>query len=84
MYVNKLGIRPQEISTQVLPRDLHAEYFASMALIATSIEKFATESVDCKKSETKEKLKSFLLKGKKGLPQCRTNAILLVQKIWRD
>lgn len=43
-YVCKqLGIRPQEISTQVLPRDLHAEYFSAMALIATSIERFATE-----------------------------------------
>ena len=80
---NKLGIRPQEISTQVLPRDLHAEYFASMALIATSIEKFATEIRGLQKSETRE-VEEFLLKGKKGLPQCRTNAILLVQKIWRD
>ena len=51
---NKLGIRPQEISTQVLPRDLHAEYFASMALIATSIEKFATEIRGLQKSETRE------------------------------
>lgn len=33
-----LGIRAQEISTQVLPRDLHAEYVSAMALIATSIE----------------------------------------------
>ncbi|WP_373470876.1 lyase family protein, partial [Carnobacterium alterfunditum] len=38
-----LGTRAQEISTQVLPRDLHAEYVATMSLIATSIEKFATE-----------------------------------------
>lgn len=50
----KLGIRPQEVSTQVLPRDLHAEYFASMSLIATSIERFATEIRGLQKSETRE------------------------------
>ncbi|VTS81345.1 adenylosuccinate lyase [Enterococcus gallinarum] len=62
---NKLGIRPQEISTQVLPRDLHAEYFASMALIATSIEKFATEIRGLQKSETRE-VEEFFAKGQKG------------------
>ncbi|MCT3441490.1 adenylosuccinate lyase, partial [Limosilactobacillus fermentum] len=31
----KLGLRPQEISTQVLPRDLHAEYVAAIALVGT-------------------------------------------------
>lgn len=62
---NNLGIRPQEISTQVLPRDLHAEYFASMALIATSIEKFATEIRGLQKSETRE-VEEFFAKGQKG------------------
>ncbi|WP_240078088.1 adenylosuccinate lyase [Enterococcus gallinarum] len=62
---NKLGIRPQEISTQVLPRDLHAEYFASMALIATNIEKFATEIRGLQKSETRE-VEEFFAKGQKG------------------
>ncbi len=37
----KLGTRAQEISTQVLPRDLHAEYFNTMALISTSLERMA-------------------------------------------
>ena len=46
--VQKLGIRPQEISTQILSRDLHADYISTIALIATSIEKFATETVDYK------------------------------------
>ena len=61
----KLGIRPQEISTQVLPRDLHAEYLATMALIATSIEKFATEIRGLQKSETRE-VEEFFAKGQKG------------------
>ena len=77
---NKLGIRPQEISTQVLPRDLHAEYFASMALIATSIEKFATEIRGLQKSETRE-VEEFFAKGHQ---LCLIKEILLVQKIWRD
>ncbi|MBL1230353.1 adenylosuccinate lyase [Enterococcus sp. BWB1-3] len=61
----KLGIRPQEISTQILPRDLHAEYFSSIALIATSIEKFATEIRGLQKSETRE-VEEFFAKGQKG------------------
>lgn len=60
-----LGIRPQEISTQVLPRDLHAEYFSSLALIATSIERFATEIRGLQKSETRE-VEEFFAKGQKG------------------
>ncbi|MCC5895398.1 MAG: adenylosuccinate lyase [Alkalibacterium sp.] len=61
----KLGTRPQEISTQVLPRDLHAEYLSSIALIATSIEKFATEIRGLQKSETREVEEGFA-KGQKG------------------
>lgn len=60
-----LGIRAQEISTQVLPRDLHAEYLSAMALIATSIEKFATEIRGLQKSETRE-VEEFFSKGQKG------------------
>lgn len=61
----KLGLRAQEISTQVLPRDLHAEYLSAMALIATSIEKFATEIRGLQKSETRE-VEEFFAKGQKG------------------
>ncbi|AQP53272.1 adenylosuccinate lyase [Vagococcus penaei] len=61
----KLGIRAQEISTQVLPRDLHAEYLATIALIGTSIEKFATEIRGLQKSETRE-VEEFFAKGQKG------------------
>lgn len=61
----KLGTRPQEISTQVLPRDLHADYVSAIALIATSIEKFATEIRGLQKSETREVEEGFA-KGQKG------------------
>ncbi|EEW37796.1 adenylosuccinate lyase [Granulicatella adiacens ATCC 49175] len=61
----KLGIRPQEISTQILARDLHADYISTIALIATSIEKFATEIRGLQKSETRE-VEEFFAKGQKG------------------
>ena len=61
----KLGIRPQEISTQILSRDLHADYLSTIALIATSIEKFATEIRGLQKSETRE-VEEFFAKGQKG------------------
>ncbi|WP_314060152.1 adenylosuccinate lyase [uncultured Vagococcus sp.] len=62
---DKLEIRAQDISTQVLPRDLHAEYISAMAIIATSIEKFATEIRSLQKSETRE-VEEFFAKGQKG------------------
>lgn len=62
---DKLGTRPQEISTQVLPRNLHAEYISTIALIATSVEKFATEIRGLQKSETREVEEGFA-KGQKG------------------
>ena len=61
----KLGIRAQEISTQVLPRDLHAEYFATLALIGSSIERFATEIRGLQKSECRE-VEEYFAKGQKG------------------
>ena len=62
---NKLGIRPQEISTQVLPRDLHAEYIAALALIATSLEEFATEIRSLQRTEIHE-VEEHFSKGQKG------------------
>ena len=61
----KLGIRAQEVSSQVLPRDLHAEYMATLALIATSLEEFATEIRGLQKSETRE-VEEYFAKGQKG------------------
>ena len=62
---DKLGIRAQEISSQVLPRDLHAEYLSVLALIATSLEEFATEIRGLQKSETRE-VEEYFAKGQKG------------------
>ncbi|MDO1605216.1 adenylosuccinate lyase [Lactobacillus sp. YT155] len=65
MVCEELGIRPQEISTQVLPRDLHAEYVQTMALIATSIERFALEVRHLQRTEVRE-AEEFFAAGQKG------------------
>ena len=57
-----LGIRAQEVSTQVLPR---AEYLAAMALIATSVERFATEIRGLQKTEQRE-VEEYFAAGQKG------------------
>ncbi len=61
----KLGLNPAPISTQTLQRDRHAEYMASLALIATSIEKFAVEIRGLQKSELRE-VEEYFAKGQKG------------------
>ncbi|WP_102272815.1 adenylosuccinate lyase [Cytobacillus massiliigabonensis] len=61
----KLGLQPAPISTQTLQRDRHAHYMSTIALIATSIEKFATEIRGLQKSETRE-VEEFFAKGQKG------------------
>lgn len=61
----KLGTKPAPISTQTLQRDRHAEYMASLALIATSLDKFATEIRALQKSEFREVEEAFA-KGQKG------------------
>ncbi|AZB41461.1 adenylosuccinate lyase [Bacillus sp. FJAT-42376] len=61
----KLGLKPAPISTQTLQRDRHADYMSTLALIATSIEKFAVEVRGLQKSETRE-VEEFFAKGQKG------------------
>ncbi|WP_125770023.1 adenylosuccinate lyase [Companilactobacillus furfuricola] len=62
---NKLGIRAQEVSTQVLPRDLHAEYITAMAIIATSVERFALEVRHMQRTEVRE-AEEYFAAGQKG------------------
>ncbi|MRX72652.1 adenylosuccinate lyase [Bacillus lacus] len=61
----KLGLTAAPISTQTLQRDRHADYMATLALIATSIEKFAVEVRGLQKSETRE-VEEYFAKGQKG------------------
>jgi len=65
-YVCKnLGLESAKVSTQILQRDRHAEYMTSLAIIASSLEKFATEIRHLQKTEALELEESFT-KGQKG------------------
>ena len=61
----KLKLKPEPISTQVIPRDRHAYYFSVLGIIAGSIERFATEIRHLQRSEVYE-LQEFFSKGQKG------------------
>ena len=65
-YVTEqLGIRAQEISTQILPRDLHAHYIQTVGLIATSVERFALQIRHMQRTEVHE-VEEHFNKGQKG------------------
>ncbi|AQW20820.1 adenylosuccinate lyase [Lentilactobacillus curieae] len=68
-----LGIRNQEITSQVLPRDLHADYISTLALIATGLEEFATEIRGLQRSEIHEVEEHFNAgqKGSSAMPHKR-------------
>src|SRR6185436_17054518 len=51
---NKLGLSPEPISTQVIPRDRHAMYFATLAVVASSLERLATEVRHLQRTEVLE------------------------------
>ena len=61
----KLGLRVEPISTQVIPRDRHAQFFSTLAVIASSIERFATEIRHLQRTEVLE-VEEFFGKKQKG------------------
>src|SRR6266404_1785065 len=61
----KLGLRPAPIATQVVQRDLHAEFISTLALVGASIERWATEFRHLQRTEVLE-LEEFFAKGQKG------------------
>ncbi|GAB5350974.1 adenylosuccinate lyase [Qipengyuania sp. 483] len=61
----KLGLKPEPVSTQVIPRDRHAMYFATLAVIAGSIERLAVEVRHLQRTEVLE-AEEFFSKGQKG------------------
>jgi adenylosuccinate lyase len=61
----KLGLQPAPISTQILQRDLHAEFMTTLAIIGSSLEKFATEIRHLQKTEVLE-AEEYFSKGQKG------------------
>lgn len=61
----KLGLRPEPVSTQVIPRDRHAEFFCTLAIIASSMERIAGEVRHLQRTEVLE-VEEFFSKGQKG------------------
>jgi len=61
----KLGLRPEPISTQVVPRDRHAMYFATLAVVASSVERLATEIRHLQRTEVLE-AEEYFSEGQKG------------------
>jgi adenylosuccinate lyase len=61
----KLGLRPEPISTQVVPRDRHAAYFATLAVVASSVERLSTEIRHLQRTEVLE-AEEFFSAGQKG------------------
>ena len=62
---DKLGLVPEPVSTQVIPRDRHAMYFATLAVVAGSIERLAGEIRHLQRTEVLE-AEEFFSKGQKG------------------
>lgn len=61
----KLGLKPAEVSTQVIQRDRHAQYFSSLAIMAGTLEKMAVEIRHLQRTEVLEAEEAFK-KGQKG------------------
>src|SRR5687767_1157013 len=61
----ELGLKPEPISTQIIPRDRHAIFFATLAVIASSIERLATEIRHLQRTEVLE-AEEFFSPGQKG------------------
>ena len=61
----RLGLKPEPISTQVIPRDRHAQYFATLAVVAGSVERLATEIRHLQRTEVLEAEEHFS-EGQKG------------------
>ncbi len=62
---DKLGLTPEPISTQVIPRDRHAMFFATLGVIASSVENIAIEIRHMQRTEVLE-AEEFFAKGQKG------------------
>jgi adenylosuccinate lyase len=62
---SKLGLTPEDVSTQVIPRDRHAMFFATLGVIASSIENLAVEIRHLQRTEVRE-AEEYFSPGQKG------------------
>ena len=61
----KLGLTPEPVSTQVIPRDRHAMFFATLAVVAGAVERLATEVRHLQRTEVRE-VEEYFAAGQKG------------------
>ncbi len=61
----KLGLTPEPVATQVVQRDRHAEFFSTLAVIASSLDKFTTEIRHLQRTEVRE-AEEYFSPGQKG------------------
>ena len=62
---SKLGLSPEPVSTQIIPRDRHAAFFCTLGIIASAVERLATEVRHLQRSEVRE-AEEFFHPGQKG------------------
>lgn len=65
LVCKKLGIMPVKLATQVIQRDRHAEYMTTLAIVASSFEKFATEIRNLQRTDIRE-AEEYFSPGQKG------------------
>ena len=70
----KLGLKPEPISTQIVPRDRHAMYFATLGVIASSVERLAIEIRHLQRTEVGE-AEEFFSEARRAHRPCRISAI---------
>ncbi len=77
LVAHRLGLQPEPVSTQVIPRDRHAAFFAALAVVASSIERLSTEIRHLQRTEVGEVAEAFAAgqKGSSAMPHKR-NPIL--------
>ena len=77
----KLGMKVEKIATQVIPRDRHAVYFNTLSIIASSLERLATEIRHLQRTEVLE-AEEFFSRGQKVHRRCLIKGILYYQRIF--
>ena len=77
LVCTRLGLRPAEASTQVIQRDRHAEYMATLALVASTLDKIATEIRHLARTEVREVQEPFApgQKGSSAMPHKRNPVV---------
>jgi adenylosuccinate lyase len=61
----KLGLEPEAVSTQIIPRDRHAAFFATLGVVAAAVERLATEVRHLQRTEVRE-AEEYFAPGQKG------------------